>query len=52
MLIAVDAMGGEYAPREVVKGADEAVKELPPDNDLVGNKAGPEQPPGGSQIRP
>ena len=39
MLIAVDAMGGEYAPREVVKGAVEAVKEFPIDIALVGNKA-------------
>ena len=39
MLIAVDAMGGEYAPREVVKGAVEAVKEFPTDIALVGNKA-------------
>ena len=38
MLIAVDAMGGEYAPREVVKGAIEAVKEFPIDIALVGNK--------------
>jgi glycerol-3-phosphate acyltransferase PlsX len=38
MLIAVDAMGGEHAPREVVKGAIEAVKEFPIDIALVGNK--------------
>jgi len=38
MLIAVDAMGGEHAPREVVKGAIEAVKEFPTDIALVGNK--------------
>jgi len=38
MLIAVDAMGGEYAPREVIKGAIEAVKEFPIDIALVGNK--------------
>ena len=38
MLIAVDAAGGEYAPREVVKGAVEAVKEFPTDIALVGNK--------------
>ena len=38
MLIAVDAMGGEHAPREVIKGAFEAVKEFPIDIALVGNK--------------
>src|SRR4030042_1620054 len=38
MLIAVDAAGGEYAPREVVKGAIEAAKEFPTDIALVGNK--------------
>jgi len=38
MLIAVDAMGGDYAPREVIKGAIEAVKEFPIDIALVGNK--------------
>jgi len=38
MLIAVDAAGGEYAPREVVKGAIQAVKEFPIDIALVGNK--------------
>ena len=38
MLIAVDAAGGEYAPREVVKGAVEAVKEFSTDISLVGNK--------------
>ncbi len=38
MLIAVDAAGGEYAPREVVKGAIEAVKDYPIDIALVGNK--------------
>ena len=38
MLIAVDAAGGEYAPREVVKGAIEAAKEFPIDIALVGNK--------------
>jgi glycerol-3-phosphate acyltransferase PlsX len=38
MLIALDAMGGEYAPREVVKAAVEAVKEFPIDIALVGNK--------------
>src|SRR4030042_261542 len=39
MLIARDGAGGEYAPREVVKGAIEAVKEFPIDIALVGNKA-------------
>ncbi|MBN2462374.1 MAG: phosphate acyltransferase PlsX [Dehalococcoidia bacterium] len=38
LLIAVDAAGGEYAPREVIKGAIEAVKEFPIDIALVGNK--------------
>ncbi len=38
MLIAVDAMGGDYAPREVIKGAIEAAKEFPIDIALVGNK--------------
>jgi len=38
LLIAVDAAGGEYAPREVVKGAIEAAKEFPIDIALVGNK--------------
>jgi glycerol-3-phosphate acyltransferase PlsX len=38
MLIAVDAMGGDYAPREVIKGAIEAAKEYPTDIALVGNK--------------
>jgi glycerol-3-phosphate acyltransferase PlsX len=38
MLIAVDAAGGEYAPREVVKGAIEAAREFPIDIALVGNK--------------
>jgi len=38
MLIAVDAMGGDYAPREVIKGAVEAAREFPIDIALVGNK--------------
>ncbi|MCX6009379.1 MAG: phosphate acyltransferase, partial [Chloroflexi bacterium] len=38
MLIAVDAMGGDYAPREVIKGAIEAAKECQTDIALVGNK--------------
>ena len=35
MLLALDAMGGEHAPREVVKAAIEAVKEFPIDIALV-----------------
>jgi phosphate acyltransferase len=38
MLIAVDADGGDYAPREIVKGAAEAAKELDIDIALVGRK--------------
>lgn len=38
MLIAIDAAGGEYAPREIVKGAIEAAKAFPIDIALVGNK--------------
>ncbi|UCH50834.1 MAG: phosphate acyltransferase PlsX [Chloroflexota bacterium] len=38
LLIAVDAMGGDYAPREVIKGAIEAAREFPIDIALVGNK--------------
>ena len=38
MLIAVDAMGGDYAPREVIKGAIEAARGFPIDIALVGNK--------------
>ena len=38
MLIAIDAAGGDYAPREVVKGAIEAAREFPIDIALVGNK--------------
>ncbi|MGD9115790.1 MAG: phosphate acyltransferase PlsX [Dehalococcoidia bacterium] len=38
MLIAVDAAGGENAPREVVKGAIKAAQEYGVDIALVGNK--------------
>jgi len=38
LLIAIDAAGGEYAPREIVKGAIEAAKAFPIDIALVGNK--------------
>jgi glycerol-3-phosphate acyltransferase PlsX len=38
MLIAVDAMGGDYAPREVIKGTIEAAKEFPIDIALIGNR--------------
>jgi glycerol-3-phosphate acyltransferase PlsX len=38
MLIAVDADGGDYAPREVVKGAVEAAEEYKLDIALVGKK--------------
>lgn len=39
MIIAVDAEGGDYAPREVVQGAIEAVREYPVEVVLVGRKA-------------
>ena len=39
MLIAVDAAGGENAPREVVKGAIKAAQEYEIDIALVGDKA-------------
>jgi len=39
MLIAVDAAGGENAPREIVKGAIKAAQENDIDIALVGNKA-------------
>ena len=39
MIIAVDAAGGEYAPRETVKGAIKAAQEYDVDIALVGNKA-------------
>jgi glycerol-3-phosphate acyltransferase PlsX len=38
MLIAVDAAGGEYAPREIVKGAIKAAQEYNINIALVGNK--------------
>ncbi len=40
MNIAIDAMGGNYAPKEIVKGAVEAAKELNINIILVGNKKG------------
>jgi len=39
MIIAVDAAGGEHAPREVVKGAIKAAQEYDVEIALVGNKA-------------
>ncbi len=38
MIIAVDAAGGEYAPREVVKGAIDAIEEYNVEIALVGRK--------------
>ena len=38
MIIAVDAAGGEYAPREIVKGALKAIEEYKVDVALVGRK--------------
>jgi len=38
MLIALDADGGDYAPREIVKGASEAAAEYMVDIALLGNK--------------
>jgi glycerol-3-phosphate acyltransferase PlsX len=38
MIIAVDAAGGEYAPREIVKGAVKAIEEFKVDIALVGRK--------------
>jgi glycerol-3-phosphate acyltransferase PlsX len=38
MIIAVDAAGGDYAPREIVKGAAEAAEEYRVDIALVGRK--------------
>ena len=38
MIIAVDATGGEYAPREIVKGAIKAAQEYEVDIALVGRK--------------
>jgi len=39
MIIAVDAAGGEYAPREIVKGAIKATQEYDVDIALVGSKS-------------
>jgi glycerol-3-phosphate acyltransferase PlsX len=39
MIIAVDAAGGEYAPREIVEGAIKAAQEYNVEIALVGNKA-------------
>lgn len=41
MRIAIDAMGGDFAPREIVKGAVEAIRNLPEDLGitLVGDEA-------------
>ena len=39
MIIAIDAAGGEHAPREIVKGAIKAAQEYDVDIALVGNKA-------------
>jgi glycerol-3-phosphate acyltransferase PlsX len=39
MIIAVDAAGGDYAPREVVEGALKAAKEYGVEIALVGNRA-------------
>lgn len=39
MIIAVDAAGGEYAPREIVKGAIKAAQEYRVGIALVGNKS-------------
>jgi hypothetical protein len=36
IIVALDAMGGDYAPVETVKGAVDAVKELNVDIRLVG----------------
>jgi len=38
MIIAIDAAGGDYAPREIVKGAIKAAQEYDVDIALVGNK--------------
>jgi glycerol-3-phosphate acyltransferase PlsX len=38
MIIAIDAIGGEYAPHETVKGAIKAAQEYEVDITLVGNK--------------
>ncbi|HBT20031.1 MAG TPA: phosphate acyltransferase PlsX [Peptococcaceae bacterium] len=39
MKIAIDAMGGDYAPEEIVKGAVEAAKEYDAEIILVGNSS-------------
>jgi len=39
MIIAIDAAGGEYAPREIVKGAIKAAQEYDVNIALVGSKA-------------
>lgn len=39
MIIAIDADGGDYAPREIVKGATEAATEYQVDIALLGKKA-------------
>jgi len=39
MLIAIDAAGGEYSPREIVKGAIKAAQEYDVNIALVGNKS-------------
>ena len=39
MIIAIDAAGGEYAPREIVKGAIKAAQEYDVNIALVGNKS-------------
>ena len=38
IIVALDAMGGDYAPVETVKGAVDAVKELNVDIKLVGRE--------------
>ncbi len=38
MIIAVDAIGGEYAPHEIVKGAIKAAQEYEVEIALVGRK--------------
>lgn len=35
MRIAIDAMGGDFAPREIVKGAVEAIRSLPQDLEIT-----------------
>ncbi len=35
MRIAIDAMGGDHAPDEIIKGALEAIKLLDKDDELV-----------------